>query len=78
MTDIEELKTTIADRAAISDIECFCARRYTPDGYWYDLASTDNFAAPLVSQAAEYLKLRGMLAQAGLEIRITADLTEIA
>lgn len=75
---IDQLKTKIADRAAISDIECFCERRYTSAGFWYDMASADRYTAAWVAQAAEYLKRRGLLEQAGSEVLIIANRKEVA
>jgi len=76
--NIEQLKTIIADRAAVSDIECFCNRRLVDGLYWYDLASADRYARPWVVQAAAYLKLRGRLLRQGTEVRIGPVLAEVA
>ena len=76
--NIEQLKTQIADRAAVSDIECFCTRRYAEGAYWYDLASADRFARELVVQGAAYLHMRGRLLRNGTEVRIGQALAEVA
>lgn len=58
MSELESLKTALADSAARSDIECHAIR--SPDG-WYDLDSAEPRHADVLQDAVRYLTLRGLL-----------------
>lgn len=64
--DLTAMAHAIAYQAAVSDIECFCVGRETPDSprRWYDLADitgNDESIVADVKRAAQYLDARGLL-----------------
>lgn len=56
-TDLETLKTQLADSAARSDIECYTDRN---EG-WHNLRSVDRDQVECVQTAIHYLTMRGLL-----------------
>lgn len=80
MTDLamNHLKTRIADRAAIADIETYCRRRHDGQGWLYDTTDCDPETRDWITEAVDYLNARGLLERHANEVRITADLSEVA
>lgn len=58
LTELEFLKTKLADSAARSDIECWTSRDV--EG-WHDLTTTSSTDEDCVRTATRYLELRGLL-----------------
>ena len=57
----EELKTKIADSAAISDIECHCSSVLTNSGRAYNISSAGEEDKEWVDDAVAYLSARGLI-----------------
>lgn len=61
LSKLLSLQREIADEAARSDIESFCAWSGPAPGRWYDTSSAEDDLAAIVRRAVCYLELRGLV-----------------
>lgn len=76
---LRDLKTRIADRAAVCDIEVNCSSRKIVDGAaMYDINSASPESAEWVRQACIYLCMRGLVCMRGNFVEIPLSTLEVA